>query len=360
MIHAVILAGGWGSRFWPQSRKKFPKQLLCIAKGYSPLENLLKILRPQIPRERIWLVTNQEHLQGLCRQLPGLSRKNILAEPLAKNTAAAIGWAAVTVKKADPQALMVVLSSDQIFGQKKLIWQAIRDACKRAREQNALVVMGIRPNRAATEYGYLKIARRRGKIQNSRIYKVEKFTEKPNLKSAQRFFKNKNYLWNAGIFVWQAAAILEAFKKYLPKTYAGLENIDKAFGRRQYSAQLVKAYRRFKNISIDYGILEKARNIYAVVGNFLWRDLGSWQSLAQGILRPDGMGNVVSGLHKGIKTKNSVIFSGDKHLIATLGVHNLVIVHTPSATLVCRKDQAQDVKKLTHALEKDQRFKKYL
>ncbi|MCQ9208428.1 MAG: sugar phosphate nucleotidyltransferase [Omnitrophica bacterium] len=371
MTHAIILAGGWGRRFWPKSRRKLPKQLLALFQKHSPLQNLFNIIKSEIPKERIWVVANQEYASNLRKQLPGLSRRNFLIEPLSRNTAAAIGLASVIIKKIDPQAVTVVLSSDHRLGQKKRFLRTIKAAAKLAQERNALVTIGIRPYRPAQGYGYLKIVqnskfpptpglRRTSKVQSEKIYKVEKFVEKPSLKKAKAYLRSKRYLWNSGIFVWKAETILKEIKKHLPDVYSGLQRIEQALEGRQYKSRLFKEYSKFKHISIDYGVMEKVRNIYTVAGNFSWQDIGSWEDISSLSLSKDNRGNIIQGLHKGIETKNSVILSEKEHLIATLGVEDLIIVQTPGATLVCSKDKAQEVKKLTEILEKDQRLKKYL
>ena len=361
MIHAVILAGGWGRRFWPKSRKRLPKQLLCIGKKCSPTQDLFNIIKTQIPKERIWVVTNKIYAHSLRKQLPALPGKNFLVEPLAKNTAAAVGLASVIIKKSDPEAVTVVLSCDQMYSQKRRLLQVIKAAAKLAQERDALVVVGIRPDRPAVEYGYLKITQNaKRKMQNEKAYKVEKFIEKPTLPKAKMYVKSKRYLWNSGIFVWRVSSILKAIKKYLPQAYCGLQRIEEAKGLPQYKSRLLKEYGRFRNVSIDYGVMEKAQNIYAVVGDFFLQDLGSWSNLSQDLFVRDSQGNIIQGLHKGINTSDSIIFSENKHLIATLGVRDLIVVHTPGATLVCRKENAQEIKKLTEVLEKDKRLRKYL
>jgi mannose-1-phosphate guanylyltransferase len=361
MIHAIILAGGWGRRFWPQSRRKLPKQLLNLGHRHSSIQMLLNIIKSEISQERIWVVANRKYVHSLRKHLPFLSKRNFLVEPEPKNTASAVGLASIVVRKVDPQAVTVVLSSDHILRQKSRFLQIIRKACIFAESDNVLVTIGIRPRSPETGYGYLKIIKNsKLRIEHGKIYKVEKFIEKPTLPKAKMYVKNGNYLWNSGIFVWQVNNIIKAIKKHLPKTYAGLQRIEKVLWLPQYENRLAKEYHRFKDISIDFGIMEKAVNIYTVVGEFPWADIGSWNSLYSDFYLKDNQDNAVYGLHKGIDTYNSVIFSQNKHLIATLGIRDLIIVHTPTATLVCKRNQAQKVKELTELLEKDKRLRKYL
>jgi mannose-1-phosphate guanylyltransferase len=361
MMHAVILAGGWGRRFWPKSRRNLPKQLLDFNSGLLPIQDLLKTLKAQIPKERIWLVTNKNYAAHLARKLPGLPKKNLLVEPLARNSAAAIGLAAVAIKQLDPQAVILVLASDHIIGEKARFWQAAKAACRLAQSKDGLVTIGIPPQRAAVEFGYLKIRpSEKIKIKRSQAYKVEKFIEKPSLKQAQGFLKSKNYLWNSGMFAWKAGNILEAIKTYLPGLYSGLEDIEAGLNNSSYSNRLARVYKRLKEISVEYGVMEKADNVYAVVGGFIWQELGSWSSLSGNLFAQDKDGNIIWGRHKGIDTANSVILAEKDHLVGTIGVRDLIIVHTASATLVCKKDQTQDVKKLTQMLEKDKQLCRYL
>ena len=361
MIHAVILAGGWGRRFWPKSRRSWPKQLLYLGRRHSSVQNLFNIIKSEIPKERIWVVGNKNYSSILRKQLPSLPKKNLLVEPMAKNTAAAIGLACITIGRVDPGAVTLVLSSDQIIKQKSGFLKAVRAACIKAEEGDCLVAIGIHPSHAAVEYGYLKIAQSsKRKAQSKKIYKVERFVEKPDIKRVKAYLKSKSYLWNAGIFVWKITSILRAIEKNLPKLYSGLQRIKKANGGPKYKSRLVKEYNRFKNISIDYGIMERARNIYTVVGDFLLADIGTWANLSSGLYPKDADGNIIQGLSKGIGTYDSIIFSQEQHLIATLGLRDLIVVHTPDATLVCKKDKAQDIKKLTQILEKDKHLKKYL
>jgi len=354
MIHAVILAGGWGRRFWPKSRKALPKQLLCLGSRHSSFQNLFAIVKSQIPKKRIWVVANQGYAEILRKQIPSLPRRNLLFEPLSRNTAAAIGLASVIIRKTDPDAITLVLSSDQIIGKKAAFLKTLKQAANKAKEGDVLLTIGIRPHRPATEYGYLKTAKAK------KICKVKRFIEKPNLARAKKYLRSKNYFWNAGIFVWKAETILKEIKKYLPGLYSGLERIEKAWGSPGYKRRLLNEYKRFKAVSITYGIMEKSRKIYTVRGNFPWQDLGSWDNLAQDSGQKDSCGNVIQGLHQGLDTCNCVIVGEGKHLIATLGLRDLIIVHTPDATLVCRKDQAQKVKQLSKNLEKNKRLKKYL
>lgn len=360
MIHVVILAGGWGRRFWPKSRRNSPKQILRLGRRHSALQELFNTIASEVPKQRIWLVANQAYAEKVRRHLRQLPPKNLLLEPLAKNTAAAIGLAMIRIQKVDPQAVCVVLPSDNVvLGESRDFLRAIKTGCKQAARQDGLVLLGIKPNRPAPELGHIKLAQKL-KGKKIKICKVEKFVEKPDFKKAQSYYRSKQYLWNGGIFIGRAENILKAIKRYIPELYSGLQRIEAAQGKSGYKSRLMREYKKFKNISFDYGVMEKARDVYVVVTNFSWVDIGSWAHLPAKIAGQDSQGNIVSGLSKNIDTSNSVIVGEDGHLIATLGLRDVIIVQTSSATLVCKKDKAQQVKALTELLEKDQQLKKFL
>ncbi|NQS99453.1 MAG: mannose-1-phosphate guanylyltransferase [Candidatus Omnitrophica bacterium] len=360
MMHVVILAGGWGRRFWPKSRRNSPKQILKLGTRRSALQDLFDTVALMVPKQRIWLVANQAYAGKVRQHLRQLPRKNLLLEPLAKNTAAAIGLAMISIQKVDPQAVCVVLPSDNVvLGEGRDFLRAIKTGSKQAATQGGLVLLGIRPNRPAPEFGHIKLEQKL-KGKSIKICKVKKFVEKPDFKKAKSCYKNKQYLWNAGIFIGQVDNLLKAIKKYMPKLHVGLERIAAVQGKSGYKSRLIKEYKRFKNISFDYGVMEKASNVQVVVTNFSWVDIGSWAHLPAKIVGRDSQGNVVCGLSKNIDTSNSVIFGEDEHLIATLGLRDVIVVQTPSATLVCKKDKAQQVKALTEILEKDHKLKKFL
>lgn len=361
MVYAVILAGGKGERFWPLSREAKPKQFLSLV-GKGPfLRNTFQRIKPRFKNNRIYVITHSSHKASVSKELPELNKKNIIAEPLIKNTAASIGLVAHLLLAEDFQAIMVILPSDHIIRDNKKFLNTISTGIKTAQRLNCLVTIGIKPRYGATGYGYLKIkskirtpacimtpaSRQKSKIK---VYKVEKFIEKPDKIKALKFLDSERYLWNSGIFIFKASVILEAIKRYLPSLHSRLTKVNvRSISCRR--SVLVEVYSQIKAVSIDYGVMEKAENIYAVLGDFFWDDLGSWASMER-VKSKDKRGNIVIGEHKGLKTGNSTIICEDRHLIATLGISNTIIVHTPDATLVCRKDRAEDVKKLVKKLDK--------
>ena len=334
-LHAVILAGGSGTRFWPVSRQDRPKQFLALAGKESLLRQTIRRVAPKVLAENIWIVANRRYQKEIKRHTFGLGIRasQVLWEPKGKNTAPAILWAAARIHARDPRAVMAVLPSDHLIQNARAFLNTLDKAVRLARHDQ-LVTFGIVPTRPETGYGYLKTR----KVGN--ILRVERFIEKPDLARAKDFVARKDFLWNSGMFVWKTEAILEAFRKYLPSVYAARGN-------------MLKAWPKLPAISIDYGILEKARNVAAVAADIGWSDLGSWESLAE-ILPKDKSGNSLKGSVTMLDCRNSLVWA-DKRLVATVGIHDLVIIDTPDALLVCPKHLSQEVKKLIEIFKKKQR-----
>ncbi len=343
-VYVVILAGGKGERLWPLSTGSMPKYGLRTFGKTTLLQQAYKRARIALPKARILVVTQKAQVPFIKRQLLFLKNKDILAEPVGRNTAAAIGLAAIKIAKEDPQGVMVVLPADHFMINAKGFSKAVHKAISEA-DKDLLVTSGIKPTFASTGYGYIKI-KAKGKRQLSpQIYNVERFIEKPNLNKAKKFLKGDNYLWNSGIFVWKAEVILKAIKKHMSKLGKALLEIDKSLGGPRYKEKLFNVYKDLKNTSIDYGVLEKSKNVKVIKTNILWDDLGTWEALTR-ICKKDKNGNVIKAHCKILDTTDSVIVGDSKHLIATLGVNNIVVVHTPGATLVCSRDASEHVKKL--------------
>lgn len=334
-LHAVILAGGSGTRFWPVSRQNRPKQFLTLVGKESLLRQTIRRVAPKVLAENVWIVANRRYQKEIKRHTSGLGIRasQILLEPKGKNTAPAIGWAAARIHARDPRAVMAVLPSDHLIQNARAFLNALDKALRLAR-QDQLVTFGIVPTRAETGYGYLKTKR------SGNVLWVERFVEKPDLAKAKQFVKSGAYLWNSGMFVWKTETILEAFRKYLPSVYAARGN-------------MLKAWPNLPAISIDYGVLERADNVAAVAADIGWSDLGSWESLAE-ILPKDKSGNSLKGNVTMLDCRNSFVWA-DKRLVATVGIHDLVIIDTPDALLVCPKHLSQEVKKLIEIFKKKQR-----
>ena len=349
-IYAVILAGGSGTRFWPLSRKDNPKQFLQINGPDSLLQLTVKRIKQKILPENILIVTNKQYKKKVMEQMASFKvpAKNIMLEPEGKNTAPAICWAAARIYSQDKDSVMVVLPSDHLIRNKEA-YMKILDCSFLLAKENFLVAMGIVPTRPETGYGYLRTKSIRHKGKN--VCKVMQFTEKPSLAKAKQYLKQKNYFWNSGMFVWRCDAILDAFQEYLPSVY-------RCFEKGHDIAHINRVWRKLPNISIDYGILEKAENVVAVsAARIEWSDLGSWESLAD-ISAKDKKGNTFKGDVLDICSQHTYVLSDmqkQKRLVATIGLDNIIVVDTGDALLICRKDKSQEVKKVVEILQKKRR-----
>ncbi len=343
---ALIMAGGRGERFWPQSRVDLPKQFLCLTgDGKTMIQLTVERIRPLVNMEDIYIATNENYRTLVKEQLPELPEENILCEPIGRNTAPCIGLGAEHIAKKYGDALMLVLPSDHLIKYTSIFCQTLEDACAVAEAGDNLVTLGITPDSPDTGYGYIKFNPER---MLDRAYAVERFVEKPDLETAKGYLTSHEYLWNSGMFIWRTSVILDNIRQYLPELYEGLERIREAIGTPAQEETLEREFRAFKSVSIDYGVMEKAKDIYCVAGNFGWDDVGSWLAVGR-IRKTNEFGNVVDGNVVTIDTRNSIIQGGDK-LIAAVGLRDLVVVDTEDAILICDKDSAGDIKKVLENL----------
>ena len=348
-ITAVIMAGGRGERFWPASRKRLPKQFLSLTKdGVTLIQSTVQRVKNLIDIQDVYVVTNEDYVDLVKSQLPELPIENIIAEPFAKNTAPCIGVAASLIQNRCGDSIMVVLPSDHLIRQVTTYEDTLRQAVTLAEADSNLVTIGITPSYPETGYGYIKFYRDANLTQS--VYKVDRFVEKPNLENAQKYIDTGEYLWNSGMFIWKTSTILENFKAYLPDMFEGIRAITSTDKTKYFDEVLKKEYARFDSISIDYGIMEKASNIFIIPGTFTWDDVGNWLAIER-LIGPDDEHNVINGNVVQVDSKHNIVM-GQKKLIAMVGVQDLVIVDTEDALLVCNKDQTQDIKKLLELLKK--------
>ncbi len=347
-LYAVILAGGIGSRFWPLSRATTPKQLLKVVGDESLLKSTIKRLTPLVPAEKVFVVTNEEQAElirlHLCYEEEGepLCPKYVV-EPMGRNTAPAIGLAALRLYEMNPQAVMAVLPADHIIDEGEKFRTHLIRAAELA-QKGHLVTFGIIPTTPETGYGYIKSGER---LENevAGACRVEKFVEKPDKARAEAYLAEGGYYWNAGIFIWKAARILDEIKRHMPAMYKQLMSIKEG-------KDISAAYGAMESVSIDTGILEKAEGVVVIPADFSWSDMGSWNSFGEVLGRGEG-GNVIKGRVVDLESNNSIILGCDR-VVATIGLRDMILVDTPDATLVCPKDRAQDVKAVVEALkEKD-------
>lgn len=344
---ALIMAGGRGERFWPKSRKNMPKQFLSLTDdGKTMIQLTVERILPLVKMEDIYIVTNRDYRELAKQQLPDIPEENILCEPVGKNTAPCIGLGAVHVQKKYGDAVMMVLPSDHLIKYTTMFIGTLSEACNIAEQGDNIVTIGITPDCPETGYGYIKF---NPETTLGHAFAVERFVEKPNLETAKQYVASEQYLWNSGMFIWKASTILKNIDMFLPDTYAGLLRIGDAIGTDCQSQVLEKEYYAFKSESIDYGIMEKARNIYILSGAFGWDDVGSWLAVGR-IKSVNEYGNIVDGNVITVGTKNTII-QGTKKLIAAVGVSNLIVVDTEDALLICEKNSTGDIKKVLENLK---------
>ena len=355
-VHAVILAGGRGTRFWPRSRTKTPKQLLNIVGKGTMLEQTVARLRPLVPASRIWTVTNAEQHSTVHKQLSKESRQRVLVEPVGRNTAAAIALAAFHIQHlAKSDALMAVLPADHYIAEPRKYREIVAAALNVAREPGRMVVLGIPPTRPETGFGYVERMEPAIGANGITAYPVRRFAEKPALDTAKEYLALGNYQWNAGMFFWRVSTILDELKKQLPLTFDILQQLAAHIGTSKYTTQLRKVYPKLENISVDYAILERATRaaakpqVFVIPAEVGWSDIGSWEAVYELQAKLAGE-NIFGSAGYSIECNGNFMSSPGK-FIAAIGVDNLVVVETPDALLICARDRAQDVGKIVKWLE---------
>jgi len=349
-MFAVIMAGGRGARFWPRSREKTPKHLLDISSERTMIRETVDRIRPLVPAERTLIVTGKSHAAELISQLPEIPPENILIEPVGRNTAPCIGLAALHILRRVPDAVMLVLPSDHRIGDEAEFLRIIQAAAGAASQGDSLVTIGIRPTGPETGYGYIEQGDPFSTSGADEIYRVRSIREKPPREQAERFLAQGGFSWNSGMFVWKASTIVEAIGRFLPDLGQGLLQIREALGTDREEAVVKAVYTEQRAVSIDYGVMEKAKDVLVIPGAFDWSDLGSWDALWE-VSEKDENGNAVRGEFIGVDTADSLIHSSGK-LIALVGVKDLLVVETKDALLICRRGRSQDVRKIVETLEK--------
>lgn len=348
-LYALILAGGAGSRFWPFSRVLEPKQFISIIGKESLLQNTVRRLKGIVRPKQIFFVTNQVHFFELKKQIEKfhIPEENIILEPQGKNTAPAIGLCAHLIERKNKEAVLAVFPCDHYIRDIKKFQGCINKAVECAGD-DFLVTIGVKPDKPATGYGYIKTGcRLQAAGHRFNFYKVERFLEKPSLDKAKKYVRSRDYFWNSGMFVWKAGVFMEELRRYLPELYSQLDSI-------QANGDIEKAWHKVRPISVDYGIMERSKRIALVAADFYWSDLGSWDAL-EGLLQKDKNGNLLSGNSIDFGSSGLSAFSRGNRLIATIGLKDLIIADTPDALLVCDKQKAQEVKKIVEKLKSSSR-----
>lgn len=353
MIYSVIMAGGLGSRFWPQSRKAHPKQFLNVFGEATLLQNTLARMQGLVPPERSLVVTHERYVAQTRAQLPALPKRNILAEPMSRNTAPCIAYAAVKLLTQDPDATMIVLPADHLIRDVAQFHTVLRVAIDAAQEPGALVTIGINPTHPETGYGYVQFDASAGGAQERlRAHPVRTFAEKPNLATAERFLDSGDFLWNSGMFIWRADTILEQMKEHLPATYEAFAPLAPSIGTEAEQTAVKKAYHNSQRISIDYGVMERSAKVYVVPGSFGWSDVGDWRAVYD-LSDKDDHGNALQN-HAIVHDSSRCLVHAGGRLVVLVGIHDTVVVDTNDALLVCHRDSTQQVKNVVEYLHAHQ------
>lgn len=354
-VCAVLLAGGRGTRFWPRSRTRTPKQLLNIVGSKTMLRQTRERLGPLVSPRNLWVVTNTEQATAVRRELPEINPSHILAEPVGRNTAAAIGLSAVHLAREHGDALMAVLPSDAYVRDVARYRGLVRAALDQARTPGNLVVLGIPPTRPETGYGYIERGPLIGRSRGISIYAVKRFTEKPALPVALKYAASGRYFWNAGMFLWRVSTFLENLRQFLPATHQALQELAETIGTKKYAPALVRIYPRLENISVDYAVMEPATRVAGkpkvsvIPARIAWDDIGSWAAVYELLAAKKGE-NVSAGASFTLDAAGNYFWS-PKKFVAAVGVQNLVLVETDDAVLLCPRERAQDVGKIVKWLE---------
>ena len=350
-LYGVILAGGRGTRFWPRSRRLFPKQLMTLWGGSSLLQQTVARLRPLIPPSRIWVFTNEWLHKEVTRQLPKVPREQIITEPVQRNTAPCAGLAAELILQQDPEAVLGLFPSDQLIGKPKEFLDVVRRAACRAR-QGSIVVLGIAPRWPETGYGYMEFPARPS-ARKAKAIPVRQFREKPSLAVAKRYLRSGRFFWNSGMFFWNASVFRDELATHLPKTAAVLQRIAQQSTERSNSRRLSRLLRKLypscENISVDYAVIEKSKRVVGIPCEFDWSDVGSWNAVHD--LSPRDTRNNVLKTETVLIDSSGLLIDVPGKLVAGIGLQDLVVVETGDALLVARRDQAQQVSQLVKMLE---------
>lgn len=361
MVYAVIMAGGSGTRFWPKSTHKLPKQFLPIVGEGTMIQNTANRIESIIPQERVMVVTNDDYVDIVKEQLPSVLDQNIVGEVVAKNTAPCVAIAAEMLYKKDPEAIMVVLPADHHIQDPKAFNEYLTSAIQKAKDGDNLVTIGINPDRPETGYGYIHGDNSvEEKIEGKTVHPVKAFKEKPDEATAQKFLDSGDYYWNSGMFIWSAQTILNELQKHLPEMHSLVKNSSEGLFNADHKKSIDAFYRSCESVSIDYGIMEHAKNVFVVPGDFGWNDVGSWTA-AYELGEKDEHGNVVNTEYSSFsESSNNFISSKSGKMISIVGMEGVAIVETEDAILVCKLDKSQNVKEIVEELKSKEELRKFL
>lgn len=350
-MYVAILAGGSGTRLWPLSRSRRPKQLLSLVSDRSLIQETVDRIAPLVSPDRTYVVTERSHAGDILAQLPEIPERNVIIEPVRRGTAPALALAALVIHNADPEAVMASLHSDAVITNPDELLRALRLAGTVAAQTDNVVTLGVRPRVPATNLGYIEMAEALDSSYGGDVHRAARFVEKPDEQKAWHFLQSGRYLWNSGIFVWRVSLILDLFRRLMPGLHARLEEIRPSLGTPDETRAIEDVYPRMEKETIDYGIMERAPKVAVVPTDMRWSDVGSWSELLE-VSQPNQGSNLVRGTHLGIDTEHSLIFATQKPVV-TIGLHDLVIVDTEDVLLVATRERAHEVKKVVEQLEGD-------
>jgi len=349
MYYAVIMAGGSGTRLWPLSRTNTPKQALKLVGERTMFQHAVDRLTPLFAPEQIMVVTKADHIKVLASQTSDLPIENFLVEPEGRGTAPAIGLAALHLRKRDPEAVMAVLTADHFIADTEG-FRKILAAAEQVAQKGHLVTLGIKPTAPSSAFGYVQQAESLGTEAGVPFFRMKRFVEKPNQTEAARMLATGEYSWNSGMFIWRVDRIMAEFERQMPKFYGQLAELEPSLGTPDYPAKISQIWPQVGEQTIDYGVMEGAQDVTVIPIEIGWADVGSWTSLFD-LLPVDAVGNILQGAHVAIDTKNTLVMGGEKRLIATIGIENLVIVDTEDALLICTREREQDVRAVVKQLK---------
>lgn len=358
MMFAVIMAGGKGERFWPLSREERPKQMLNLFGEISLIEQTVMRLNLLLPFEQILVVTNAKYVAQIQKLLPQLPEENIIGEPVGRDTAPCVALAAgiVKAKSGGENAVMLLLPSDHCIVNVNALVHDLESAAKLAETQKAAVTIGIKPDFPSSDYGYIECGE---PVGDSSGYRVRRFREKPDRKTAEEFLQSGNFLWNSGMFAWQVSTILGEMKKNAPELALLAEHIAAAWGKKEFPEVFRREYENAPKISIDYAVMEKAARILVLPASFDWDDIGNWTALRNHI-KPEGENNIVHGNAELLGCRDCIVYADGEHLISGIDLEHLVIIETEDATLICRDTSTPRIKELLKKISLEKKFLKHL
>ncbi len=357
-LYALVLAGGGGTRLWPKSRNKSPKQFLPLFGKKTLTQITLERLNKILPWERMFVVTvSEDYKKEISKEVPNLPKENILVEPMRRETGPAHGLGALYISKIDPDAVLLTESADRLAKPVERYLTILQAAAKVAYEEKVMIAMGVTPRYAHPGLGHIKRGNKWGRVDGVKFFKLDKFVEKPPLELAKKYTKSGNYYWNAGQFVWRADTLLSSLKKHAPEVFANLEVIGKNIGTDKEVSTLAKSYEKMPKISIDYAVAEKDPNFLVVDGDFHWTDIGDWKEVWNNLPKDDNRNVIIDGEVPGgraisVDTTDTLVHL-DGRLVAVVDVDDVAIVDTKDILLVCKKSSAQSVKEIVERLKEE-------